>query len=351
MADKKGDITFSAASTAGLNNPSAEIITLVKDGGGNFINPPSYDKMRAYLRSGEVPMLFVTAEGGETGSLYQLAEYSETENKIRFSNDANVVEFGAGAAAPVVSEVVPKPLTYDYMPEGYPKKTMEIVTVTEETELAFALEGSVYTAQLTNAFEVVVDQTYSVNWDGIEYECVCIALNSILVLGNLSVYGIGNDTGEPFIYSYNSNQATGGFATLDTSASHTISVKTTAEVITPIDGNYLPTIPADKLPTIPVIEFATNIKDSIANTTQPSFAVSNLSYSEIYSLVEKGSFQIEDPSGDRYTPINHHIASSGSIFVEILVIGSPATYASLVCTAEQTQFYRNNWWQFETTQK
>ena len=99
------DITFSAASTAGLNNPGTEIITLVKDESGNFINPPSYDKIRAYLRSGEVPMLFVTDEAGETGSLYQLVEYSETEDKIRFSNDANTIEFSAGAAAPVVSEV------------------------------------------------------------------------------------------------------------------------------------------------------------------------------------------------------------------------------------------------------
>ena len=99
------DITFSAASTAGLNNPGTEIITLVKDGGGNFINPPSYDKIRAYLRSGEVPMLFVTDEGGETGSLYQLVEYSETENKIRFSNDKTTIEFSAGAVEPVVSDV------------------------------------------------------------------------------------------------------------------------------------------------------------------------------------------------------------------------------------------------------
>lgn len=98
-------INFAAARTAGLNNPGTEIITLVKDGSGNFINPPSYDKMRAYLRGGEVPMLFVTTEGGETGSLYQLVDYSETENKIRFSNSTNAIEFSAGAAAPVVTEV------------------------------------------------------------------------------------------------------------------------------------------------------------------------------------------------------------------------------------------------------
>ena len=98
-------INFAAASTAGLNNPGTEIITLVKNESGNFVNPPSYDKMRAYLRSGEVPMLFVSAEDGETGSLYQLDEYSETENKIRFSNSANAIEFCAGASAPVVSDV------------------------------------------------------------------------------------------------------------------------------------------------------------------------------------------------------------------------------------------------------
>ena len=32
---------------------------------------------------------------------------------------------------------VPKPLTYDYMPEGYPKKAMGTVTVMAEQEVAF----------------------------------------------------------------------------------------------------------------------------------------------------------------------------------------------------------------------
>ena len=98
-------INFAAANTAGLNNPGTEIITLVKDVSGNFINPPSYDKMRAYLSSGEVPMLFVITEGGETGSLYQLDGYSETENKIRFSNDKTTIAFSVGSDMPVVSDV------------------------------------------------------------------------------------------------------------------------------------------------------------------------------------------------------------------------------------------------------
>ena len=254
---------------------------------------------------------------------------------------------------------VPKPLTYDYMPEGYPSKSVGTATVMEEQELAFALENGLYSATLTNAFEIIEGQTYTVSWDGTEYECVCFAFNSIPMLGNLSIFGMGDDTGEPFICSYNKNKVESGFVTLDTSANHTISVKTTAEVITPIDEKYLPTIPADKLPTIPadklpaipVIEFTTSISDDIANDAQPYFYVSNLSYSEIYALVEKGNFQIKDSSGYHYRPICSFINSSGDIFVDILVSGSPMNYAQLTCTANQTRFYRNAWWQIGATQK
>lgn len=98
-------INFAAASTAGLNNPGTEIITLVKDVSGNFINPPSYDKIRAYLRSGDVPCLFVTDAAATTGDIYQLSGYSETANKIRFSNDTTAIEFCAGCGTPVVSEI------------------------------------------------------------------------------------------------------------------------------------------------------------------------------------------------------------------------------------------------------
>ena len=255
---------------------------------------------------------------------------------------------------------IPKPLTFDYMPEGYPTKSVETTMLMEEQEVAFTLSNGLYMAQITNAFDVVGGQTYTVNWDGTEYECVGSVLNSLPMIGNLSMMGIGDDTGEPFVYGYNAKQAVGTFITLDTAASHTISVKTMGEVITPIDEKYLPTIPADKLPTIPadklptipVIEFTTNIAENIANDTQPSFTVSNLSYSEIYALVEKGNFQIKDSGGNNYRPIRFKIDSSGNIFVDILVFTSAGTiFAQLTCNADQTRFYRNLWWQIEVTQK
>ena len=95
-------------------------------------------------------------------------------------------------------------------------------------------------AQLTNAFEIVEGQTYTVNWDGTEYECVGVVFNAIPALGNLSIMGGGADTGEPFVYGYDIGQAVGMFATHDTSASHTISVKTTVKTVTPMAEEYLP---------------------------------------------------------------------------------------------------------------
>lgn len=85
---------------------------------------------------------------------------------------------------------VPKPLTYDYMPEGYPSKSVQTVTLMEEQELAFVSgAGAVYGGALTDAFDIITGQTYTVNWDGTEYECVCVSDGKEQYLGNLSIYG------------------------------------------------------------------------------------------------------------------------------------------------------------------
>lgn len=137
---------------------------------------------------------------------------------------------------PDAGNSVPKPLTYDYMPEGYPKKTTAAVTVMGEQELAFAVEEGTYVAHPNKAPEIVEGQTYIVTWDGADYECVCsVYFSTILALGNKSIYSAGDDTGEPFLYL-----STGTFATLSTSASHTISIKTTAETATPMAEEFLP---------------------------------------------------------------------------------------------------------------
>ena len=131
---------------------------------------------------------------------------------------------------------VPKPLTFDYMPEGYPKKTLGTATLMEEQELSFSMDSAGrYRTLIENALEIIEGQTYIVHWDGTEYECVCSVFNTVPLFGNLSIFGMGDDTGEPFMY------VEGEFITLDTSASHTISVKGMKVTVTPIAEEFLPT--------------------------------------------------------------------------------------------------------------
>lgn len=147
---------------------------------------------------------------------------------------------------------VPKPLTYDYMPEGYPTRSVQTTTLIDYPEVPFepTSSGTSYRVTLPNPFEIVAGKTYTVNWDGIGYECIGVALpKNTYMIGNLSIMGAGDDTGEPFLYTYQSATPRGKFYTLDTSASHTISVKTTEETVTPMAEEFLPNIPADKLPT------------------------------------------------------------------------------------------------------
>ena len=164
---------------------------------------------------------------------------------------------------------VPKPLTYDYMPEGYPTKSVQTTTLMEEQEVAFTSSGGAYMAQITNAFEIVEGQTYTVNWDGTEYECVGFTMESDSGFGNLSILDMGEDTGVPFLYIY------GGIFTLDTSASHTISVKTTEEVITPMAEEFIP------LRVTAVIENAQTAANSAQDATYINTEVLDCAFSSV----------------------------------------------------------------------
>ena len=178
---------------------------------------------------------------------YEFTKLSDVPAVSEFPEGANAIIETNGEIKRCPPSNTPKPLTYDYMPEGYPKKAMGTVTVMAEQELAFALIGEAgqYAAVLPSPLKIVEGQTYTVKWDGTEYECVCFVIESIHALGNPSILGGVDDTGEPFLYA--SHQM--AFSTFDTSASHTISVKTTEEIVTPMAEEFLPNIPADKLPT------------------------------------------------------------------------------------------------------
>lgn len=131
---------------------------------------------------------------------------------------------------------IPKPLTYDYMPEGYPSKSIGTVTLMEEQEVAFADIGGAYGATAPVKFDISDGQTYTVAWDGVEYSCVGHVVDGESYIGNAAALNL-ESTGEPFLYLSGERPM---WLSYDTSASHTISVTTQGTVYKTIDKKFLP---------------------------------------------------------------------------------------------------------------
>ena len=148
-----------------------------------------------------------------------------------FSLDENGVLSVSGGGGSI-----PKPLTYDYMPEGYPSKSVETVMLMEEQEVAFTDMDGAYQAAAPVKFDISEGKTYTVVWDGVEYSCVCHAREPITYIGNPAVFGL-ESTGEPFLYVSGQQSVWGSY---DTAASHMIKVTTIDTVYQTIDVNMLP---------------------------------------------------------------------------------------------------------------
>ena len=135
---------------------------------------------------------------------------------------------------------IPKPLTYDYMPEGYPSKGVETVTLMEEQEVTFADMGhGDFGAISPVALEINEGDKLTVVWDGVSYD--------VVVKGEVGGFWFGNQaisdphfesTDEPFLYwgSYSLWYAA------DTSTSHTIKVMRQQVTITPMSTDFLPVV-------------------------------------------------------------------------------------------------------------
>ena len=129
------------------------------------------------------------------------------------------------------------PISYDYMPEGYPSKGIETVTLMEEREVTFADMGKgVYSATAPVKIDVLDGQTYTVVWDGVEYSCVGHVAVGGSYIGNPSALG-AESTGEPFLYA---NLGQSIWTSYDTATSHTIKVMRQQATYTPMDANFIP---------------------------------------------------------------------------------------------------------------
>ena len=121
----------------------------------------------------------------------------------------------------------------------YTGDPVETVLVEERTVTFTKGSGELYVAEFTTMFEATVGEIYNVRWDGTVYECTSVDFNGNIVIGNLSIPGAGSDTGEPFLMHVE-NVSRIVIYTLDTSASHTISISGFIPGLIKIDRKYLP---------------------------------------------------------------------------------------------------------------
>lgn len=138
----------------------------------------------------------------------------------------------------------------------YTGDPVETVLV-EESTVPFQNNGSLYLAEFATTFSATVGEAYKVSWDGTTYESTCVTSDQGLMIGNLSIMGVGSDTGEPFLFLVVNGRGI-MIATTDTSASHTFSISGIAQEVVKIDEKYLP----DNLAIKSEVEVAQTTADS-----------------------------------------------------------------------------------------
>lgn len=120
----------------------------------------------------------------------------------------------------------------------YTGDPVETVLVEESTVSFTDSNQGFYMAQIQSNFVPTVGEVYKVSWDGTVYECTCVEFSGATVIGNLSIAGAGSDTGEPFLMRIKNGKGMNIF-TLDTSASHTISISGRQVPIVKIPAKYI----------------------------------------------------------------------------------------------------------------
>ena len=155
----------------------------------------------------------------------------------------------------------------------YTGDPVETVLV-EESTVSFSLDKGegLYTAILRSIFEAAVGEVYKVSWDGTVYECNCVESPDGAIIGNLSMTGAGSDSGEPFLMIIR-NGAGIMIGTLDTSASHIISISGFVPEVVKIDKKYLPTM----------VGFITYMR-----VGDNGIYSSDLTYNELYEILLAG---------------------------------------------------------------
>ena len=163
--------------------------------------------------------------------------------QIYVVSDDNLVNFYAKEAHTVSysGDFVYHTIDPKYIRDMYYTVDPVETVLVEECTVAFNESSGLYKAGFPSTFEATVGETYKVSWDGTVYECTCVNISEtpLPFIGNLSIEGLGSDTGEPFLMGVDNGKEI-LISTADTSASHTFSISEFVSEVVKIDPKYLP---------------------------------------------------------------------------------------------------------------
>lgn len=199
------------------------------------------------------------------------------------------------------------------------KGVMSMAVILEEQTLEFAPNasfGGIYHRSMSftdESFEV--GREYIVIWDGVTYSCTAtkMVLGDMTgdAIGNGALFGIAEDTGEPFLFGYFPGDGSSAVVTDSTDATHTLTIYTEEETVGVSIVLYGRTGAAVNYDNVETITFDTPDKEKGAMFTY-GVAVDNAEYEPNFSegnqkvSLEKGQllkeFAIKKP--DTLTPAN-----------------------------------------------
>ena len=174
----------------------------------------------------------------------KLATEEYVDSKVGTGGDTANIDVSATVGQTIVVKEVDengKPTAWEAV--DYQQKvcgTGEVYFVKDAAlEFAYDEESGMYVAFLQVVKEIIPGQSYKVTYNGILYESQCVDLYGMVVLGNLSFVGLGDDTGEPYVIVI--NDFGNMIASMEEVQTGTISIL--GEEAMTFDEKYLPEIP------------------------------------------------------------------------------------------------------------
>lgn len=121
---------------------------------------------------------------------------------------------------------------------GLPPISTETEEIIALQTLAFEDQGGMYGATVAGTFDIAAGDAFTVSWDGDDYDVTVFNVPGIGIpaFGNLSIAGMGADTGEPFFGGYMEGM---GLQIIASTSDPTHEVGISSTVYTPANGSIL----------------------------------------------------------------------------------------------------------------